>query len=394
MSSSNLVQIAVIPEVAYGVTPAAGNFKRARFISESLSGSAETTESQQIRTDRMSSGQVVTGLTVGGEVGFELAKENLLEDFISSAMLNNWVVSAPVVVDLSYDHVAKTLTRDSGDFNADVAVGDVLTLSGFVETENNTQVMVNKIVSATVISIGSPSNMVTEVGTGTSLKVADKITIGTTKKSFSMEKKFLDLTDKAIGYRGMLVDEMNLSVNYGEIVNGSFTFSGNDYQPTDSAATAMTNGRTIDPAATTNSMNGSVDMPFISTSSVGELTESNFCIQGVTLNLKNNYSAQTCIGKVAPKDYSAGMANVEFEMNAYLADNNWAILGKKLSQAPFAIGFGIKNEEGFYGFYLPAVQVSFDDPSSQGANQDISLSMKGVAKVGSLGESALVIYRA
>lgn len=66
MSSSNLVRVAFIEEVAYGVTPGAGNFETARFTSENLSGTPDTVESQQIRTDRMSSGQVVTGLQVAG----------------------------------------------------------------------------------------------------------------------------------------------------------------------------------------------------------------------------------------------------------------------------------------------------------------------------------------
>ena len=100
MSSSNLVRLAFIPEVTYGVTPGAGNFTTARFTSEGLSGTPQTVESQQIRTDRMSSGQVVVGLEVGGEVPFELAKEDAIDSLIESAMYNTWNVLAPITVDL------------------------------------------------------------------------------------------------------------------------------------------------------------------------------------------------------------------------------------------------------------------------------------------------------
>jgi hypothetical protein len=53
----------------------------------------------------------------------------------------------------------------------------------------------------------------------------------------------------------------------------------------------------------------------------------------------------------------------------------------------------MKNVQGFYGIFIPAIQVSFDDPSSKGANQDVMLEAKGTAKVGPNGESSLIFYR-
>lgn len=396
MSSSNLVRLTFIEEATLGETPAAGDFSTARFTSESLSGTPQTTESQQIRSDRLSSGQIVTGLEVGGDINFELAKEPALDLLISSAMLSTWDTVAAVVVDLSYDSVAKTLTRAAGDWNVDIEVGDIITTSAFANSVNNTQHQVLEIVSATeirVVSNASSGALVTESGTGTSYKRADKITIGTTKKSFSMEKAFLDLTDKALIYKGMMADSMSLNMAYGEIITGSFSMSGTEYENADAAAEFITDGRTVTPAATTNSMNGSIDMPFLSSSMLGTLEEVDFCIQSFGLNLNNNLSAQNCIGRAGPADYSAGTAQVEVNLGAYLSNDNWSVIASKLTQAPFAIGGMVKNIDGWYGFYLPAVQVSFDDPSSAGANQDISLEMSGLAKVGANGEKSLTIYR-
>lgn len=396
MSSSNLVRLTFIEETTLGETPVAGNFNTARFTNESLSGSPQTTESQQLRSDRLSSGQIVTGLEVGGDISFELAKETPLDLLIASAMLSDWNVLALVNVDLEIDATASTIERASGDWNTDLEVGDILTLAGFLDTNNNTQCQVLEIVSATVIRVifNQTDGVVTdEVGTGTSYKRADKISIGTTKKSFSIEKSFQDLTEKAIIYRGMMVDQMNLNINYGEIVNGSFTLNGTNYVVVDDADDFITDGRTINPPATANSMNGSIDMPFITSSALGTLEEVDFCIQSLTIALSNNMSAQTCIGVVAPKDYSPGTANVEVSLSAYLADDNWSILAKKLTQEPFSLGGMIKNVDGWYGFYMPAVQVSFDDPASAGANQEISLDMSGVGKAGANGEKTLYFYR-
>lgn len=393
MSSSNLVRVAFIEETTYGETPGTGAFTTARFTSESLSGSPEVTESQQIRTDRLSSGQVVTSLTVGGALNFELAKESAIDQFLSSAMLNTWVTSLAVNADLSIDATARTITRAAGDWNANVVVGDIITLTGFSNAANNTQVMVASINSTLEIGILGPTTLVTESDTGNTFKVADKLTVGTNKVSFSIEKAFLDLTDKAAIYRGMNVSEMNLNVSYGEIINGSFTFQGNGYETADLAAEFITDGRTINAAATTNSMNGSVDMPFLGTSVSGTFEESTTCIQNVTIGINNNLTTQTCIGRVAPKNFSPGTAAVSVSLSSYLADENWELLAAKLAQTPFAIGFMTKNSGGAYGFYLPAVQASFDDPASGGANQDIMLELSGVAKVGSTGESSITIYR-
>lgn len=368
-------------------------FLTARFINESLSGSPGTTESQQIRADRQPSGQVVTSLEVGGELGFELAKENVIDRLIAAAMLSEWAEQALQTVGLTINALAKTITRASGDWADILDVGDFVQLGGFTSSSNNIKAQLLEIVSPTVARFNFGGEPVDGTGVTTTYKRADRVSIGTTKKSFSIEKAFLDLDQKAINYRGMMVNEMSLEINYGEIINGSFTFNGTDYEPVQASADFLTNGRTITPAATANSMNGSIDMPIISSELLGTLTEVEFCIQNISIGLNNNMTVQNCIGEIAPKDYSPGTAAVEVSMSTYLADDNWAALALKLSQQPFAVSFLLNNIDGSYGFYMPAVQVSFDDPSSAGANQEVSLEMEGVAKVGDQGESALFIYK-
>ena len=393
MSSSNQVRIAFIEETTYGETPVAGDFNTARFTSDSLSGTPDTTVSQQIRTDRLSSGQVVTGLTLAGEITGELAKEAAVDEFIESAMFSAWAADSPVAADLSLEATNKTLTRASGDFNNDVAIGDIITLAGFTNTVNNTQVMVAGITSSLSISIVTPKGLITEVSSSNTFEVADKIAIGVTKKSFSFEKAFLDLTEKAINYRGMICSNMGMSISYGDIVNYTFGFSGNGYEPVEAAGDFITDSRTITDAATTNSMNGSIDMSFLANGSTGTFINTDFCIQSIEFALNNNLTPQTCIGESAPKDYSEGTAEIETTITAYLSNDNWNLLSKKLSQESFELGFIIKNVDGYYGFYLPAVQISGDDPVAAGINQDVLVTFTGAAKVGSAGEKSLTMYR-
>jgi len=206
MSSSNEVRIAYIEETVYGETPAAGNFKQTRFTSDGLNAAPETVESAQIRTDRLSSGQVLTGLTIGGDLPVEFAKAQDVDDFFEGAMMSSWATTGAVTIDLTVDITAKTITRSAGDWNSDVKVGDTIFLDGMDDTENDETVMVAKIVSATVIDYIGPSTMVDGSATGSTFQKGDEISIGTAKRSFAFEKKFNDLTDKGIIYNGMYVD--------------------------------------------------------------------------------------------------------------------------------------------------------------------------------------------
>lgn len=385
------------PQVVAAEAPLAGgdgSFNTARFTSEQYSGTPETTESAQIRTDRQSSGQIVTGLTVNGGHSFELAKEQALEDFMESAMFNAWESFAKQTLALTIDLVNKKITRAAGSFTDEgVIVGSFIQLTGFTNTANNVVVFVTAA-SDLEFSFVGPEGMEAGTGATTAYQLADKLSIGIVKKSLTIEKTFLDLTNKALIYRGCLVSQMELSVEYGSLISGSFETMGNDYVNADQASEFASFGESFNPPATSNSMNGSVDMPFIATDVKGAWEKDAFCLQNLNLSLNNNLTVQNCIGKAAPEDYSPGTASISADLSSYLKDGNWPMLTRKLTQQPFALGFQVANVDGWYGFYIPALQVSFDDPSSGGANQEVSMEMSGVAKVGANGESALTIYRA
>lgn len=370
-----------------------GEFKTARFTSEQYSGTPETTESQQIRTDRMSSGQVVTGLAVEGGHNFELAKETAIEDFMESAMFNAWETFTAVNGTFSLNLTTKKLIRTVGSFvDEGVEAGMFVKLTNFANSANNVIVFVHTV-SELELTFAHPTGMATAAAEAATYQICDKLSIGTTKKSLTVEKTFLDLTNKAIIYKGCLVSQMELNIEYGSLVSGSFQTMGNDHDLADAASEFASYLEYFDDPATTNSLNGSVDMPFVATNVTGSWAQDAFCLQKLNLSLNNNLTVQNCIGRSAPENYSPGTANVTADLSSYLKDANWDMLTRKLTQESFGLGFMVKNTDGWYGFYIPALQVSFEDPASGGQNQEISMDMSGVAKVGSNQESALTIYR-
>ena len=395
MSSANRVVLKLIEETVYGETPATGDFSTARYTSESLSGTPDTTESQNLRTDRQSSGQVVTGLEVGGDINIELAKDSVTDLLMSSAMHSAWNVLAPITADLTIDATAKTITRAAGSFlTGGLTANTFAKLSTFVNSANNVLVFVTSV-TATVVEYISKSPLVDEVKVAAVLTRCDSLSIGLDQKSFSIEKNFSDLTTKSINYRGMLVNTMNINAAYGELMTGTFGMMGNDQEAVAAAIDQISNGRTVLPQATTRSLNGSIDLPIIGSTAGGgsEIIDDGFCLQNLAFTLDNNMSDLTCIGKAAPESYDSGTARISVTLSTYLKNSVWNFLGRKLTQDPFSLAYAVMNGDGGYGFFFSALQVSFPDPASGGADQQVSLEMEGQAKVGANGESALTIFR-
>ncbi len=96
MSSANLVEVIGVPEATYGTTPplATATGVTMRFTSETLSGTPTTVESAEMRTDRMSSGQVVVGLETGGQLSIELSRDPTYDLLFSMGLMNNWITGA------------------------------------------------------------------------------------------------------------------------------------------------------------------------------------------------------------------------------------------------------------------------------------------------------------
>ena len=403
MSSSNLVSIVYEEETTYGVraAPSAGSVMyTARFTDESLSGTPQTTESAELRNDRMSAGQVVTGLDVGGAVNWELSDDQFFDDFLEAAMMSRWVIAqtlsttVTLTPDVSNDQLA-TLTL--GDEFAAAVVGSLITLT----------TVAGDFVVVQVISVDTPSTVFT-VGTkrGELAVTTESLTIsipayadiGSEEISFLVGKSYKDIdhlltTDNhSQTYTGTLVSGFSVTAAYGEIVTGTFNTMANGYlqEYPSYEQKVVTAGGTITSAGTSNPLNASIDVPLVMVG--GQPTD--FCIENLTLELDNGLTPQNCIGKAAPTGYTLGTAAVSISTSIYLSDTAYdAFMPAKLSQEPVSMLITMENDDGGYAFELRAVQLSFPDPSAGGQNQQIMIEASGVGKVGANGASTLRIHK-
>lgn len=401
MSSSNLVSLTYVKETTYGEKPSplsGVTLKTARFTSESLSGTPLTTESQELRSDRMSSGQVVTGLDVGGAIDFELAKDAFFDDFFEAGMMSTWVAdetlntSVVLTPDGGDDQLA-TLTLGAAFANLDPGV-----LAKFTPTGADPVIV-------SIISVDTPDTVftvATEKGQAAVSETLDVILpahldIGETKGSFLAGKAYTDVEtsgdDNSQTYLGKLVSGFSINSEYGQIVKGAFNLLGNGYvqESPSFAEQVVTAGGSVTAAGTTAKLNASIDVPLVT--SDGAATT--FCIENFSIEMDNGLQAQNCIGKAAPTDYTLGTASISINASIYLSSTSYAaFMPGKLSQTPVSLTFAMINDDGGYAFHLPAVQLSFPDPSAGGQNQQTMLEASGVAKVGTGAiASALRVYK-
>lgn len=402
MSSSNSVQITYVPEVTYGTspTPAAGvTLTTARFTSESLSGTPTTTTSAEMRTDRMSAGQVTTGLEVGGDISFELSADPFINDFLRAAMMQAaWTANGPDVVNCVFtpdgtDPQKGAITSGAGIAAGGFYTGEVVVLK---HTGAPDQVFMVTAVSAGRVEVVSKRGEV--ASTGGTLHRPSYLDIGTTAQSFTIDKTYLDVLHAATAdahsqrYSGCLVSGFSLNVATGQIVTGSFSTQGNGYNQDypSYAQKVKTALGTITPAGTARALNASIDVPVVGVGGAA----TTFCIENFSISLDNGLTPQNCIGYTAPRRYELGTAAISISANIYLGDQSYdAFMPAKLTQAPVSMMFTMLNSDGGYAFSLPAVQLSFPDPAASGANQPVMIAASGVAKVGAGGSSALRIYK-
>jgi len=93
MADSSENTLAVIAEATAGTTPATPAFKLIRITNENLVANFETLISNEIRADATVSDVRRTGVSVSGEVNFELHKSLIFEDLLAAAIRGSWVTN-------------------------------------------------------------------------------------------------------------------------------------------------------------------------------------------------------------------------------------------------------------------------------------------------------------
>jgi hypothetical protein len=386
MSSGNLIQHSYLQEAIYGELNPAGSFQAISKTSAAFTGTPDVTQSATIRSDRLPSGNIVTGLTVTGNVANELARTKIHDDFLAATIMDDWdATPAPVATDIAYNSTTGVMTTVAGDFTAIFATGQAFTLTGLISPAD----IYNLTTVFVVASITDANNMVVVTGSdvadwdatagaGATIQQGASATIGKIKKSFSFEKQYLDLTDKAILYLGELFSSFNGEFNYGAPVTMTYDLLGAGKQLPATPVVAPSGARTLLPVPAEVYMNPSTNMPMLMID--GEIAT--YCVEGITLSLNNGLSAKNCIGQLNKAGYDLGQASIEVGVNAHFSDSNYPFLQRILDQDTVTIAWPVIDANGFGYYFEVSCQLSADDPDVSGQDAQALLELSGSGAIG------------
>lgn len=363
MSDSNRVELTYIKETTWGVTPATAPPIEVRMTGESLSYDISNTISSEIRNDRQVTDLIQSGATLTGGFNFELSFASF-DDFIAGALWSTWStevdITATTISVATASSLNKFVTTVATNF-ANVVAGQWIKTAGFVATANNGYHRVTAK-GATALTVAST---LTKVTAGATVTLGGQyLRNGTTKNSFSFQRKHTDLSPLVYFiFTGLVVNSMSLSLQSGSIITGSFDFIGESGTV---GASAMTSGTKV--SANTNT-------PFNAVSNVANVLEnftavSTCLIQSLDFSINNNVRGLTSIGVLGNCDIGVGQVDITGTMNAYFQNKN--LYDKYIAGTATSISFRMTDASGnSYIITFPTVKFESDKQNAGSANQDI-----------------------
>ena len=388
MSSGNLIRHSFVLETEYGVTPA-GDLQAISKTSTAFTGTPDVTSSQTIRDDRLPSGNIVTGLTVTGNIANELSRTIIHDTFIEACMMNTWdATPAPLpFTDLAFVSSTGTLSATSG--LSALANGDVFTISGLTGAgapfNLTTSFVVTNAIGDTSVVVATGST-VTDWSAGeggaASIQAGAGISIGITpQRSYTFEKRYLDLTaaTSSITYLGEIFSAFSGEFNYGSPVTITYDLQGaGKVLPT---TPLSDDGRAVIDAPTENFMNPSTAMPML----LIDGAVATYCVEGITLSLDNGLSAKNCVGQLNKAGYDLGTAAIEVGVNAHFSDSNYAYLQRILDQDTVEIEWSVIDSDGYGYHFSVSCQLTGDDPDVESQDAQAMLALTGSGAIGTDG---------
>jgi hypothetical protein len=193
-----------------------------------------------------------------------------------------------------------------------------------------------------------------------------ELTNGSTRSSFSIQKQFTDVSIFHT-YKGCVVESMNLKMELGKIVEGSFSFLAFGV----ATATAQISGATFPAGTSTTPMNAVAN---VQNFTIGGVPYSG-CISSLSLMIKNNLRATMCIGSLQPKNIQLGTLEVSGDIEFYFNDGTQ--FDAYVAGTEFDISFDLVDNDGNkYTFDLPRCKFETGEVVAGGKNTDVMLTAK------------------
>lgn len=369
MSNADQIKLAYVEETTFGEFPSspAPTLTELRTTGETFNQETDSSQSNEIRSDRQVSDVYRSAIRVSGDLNFELSYEEY-DYFLEAALQSSdWSTSTAVITsdtDVSAAASTDTFTLGTGSWSNTPSVGDIILVTGATETDNNNGFFT--VTAATSTTITVDASLADETAGATiTITVPAQITNGTEQRSFSFEREYSDLSSEFATFTGMTIASMSLSIEAGAAVTGTFSFMGKDE---DSAS--ATSGDGTNTSSTTNEPMNGVDN--IDRILVGGVAASK--PMSLSLSLENGLRERNVIGELGPDSFGAGRCIVTGSLSLYYASKTDA--DRHLNFTDTSLFFSMIDTDGNrYVVSLPRVNITASPRNAGGTGEDIVMEL-------------------
>lgn len=258
MSDGSRHSIAISPETVYGVTNSNPVFAPLRGGKTTLGLTRDSFVSEENRSDRQISDQRGGAKKIGGDIPFELSYTSF-DTVLEAVLCGTWGAAAKTATTISAEAADNSYNDSANGFLlAGFQVGDIVTVTGFTgNVANNIAAATVTAVTAAKLTIGgTDGDVIADDAAGESVTIttgtkSQILKAGVTRRSFTIERYFSDLTSGQYPYHRYLGSEfskMNLKISANAMITGSFGIVGREPE----LDTAIISGETYSAATTTS----------------------------------------------------------------------------------------------------------------------------------------------
>jgi hypothetical protein len=353
--------------------------------SPTTKASVTTTKSNEIRKDRLSTGSTNTDMNLDGGFNFELSGKEY-DPFMESLLCDAWAHYGTSGLGTTFGATttANTITADvaptgSSAFTgisegswiklvppvgASQAVKDYFADRWF-KVDSTTAPTATVITLDASTPIEAPGLVTAQAG----YKISQSLIVNsTTKKFFTLEYELSDVAE-FLAFRGMRANTMDLSVDVGAIITGSFGFIGLGH----SSVTATTLPGTPTASNTLEVMNAVTDVGTIYEGATDLLANGSF-IKSAKFSINNNLRGQKAVAVYGNAGIGEGELALSGTLDVYFPDGTY--YRKWLAGTNTSLTFGMADAAG-NGYLIELPKIKFKDVAlnSSGKNDDVMLSL-------------------
>lgn len=345
-------------ESTWGTLAGDTGAQQLRRVTADFNLAKETYESGEIRTDRQTADVRHGVRSAAGSLSGELSP-NTYSDFMAAVLARDFTAFS-ALSGLSITIAASgdlwTVTRSAGDFIADgVKVGNVVRLSGALDSANSSKNLLVVSMTATVLTVKvlngtalTAEGPIASVGLAIPGKQTYVPASGHTEDSFTVEQWFSDIAQSEV-YTGMKVNSMAVSLPATGLTTVDFGFMGKDL-----ASKGTSQYFTSPTAQGTNGIFAAVNgAMLVGGQVVGLVTSADFTVDRAMENA-------TAVGSNAVAEVFSGRITASGNLSVYFQDATFRDYFD--AETPVSIVMALSTNDtataDFVSFVLPKVKLN------------------------------------